>query len=83
MAARGVRVTMTEGPLLPILALATPLGLLGIWWSYPIANAATAILCIFWFVYGPWRRSLVAAEGQARSRSVPESERDSEGRGNF
>jgi putative MATE family efflux protein len=44
-----------------ILALATPMGVLGIWWSYPIANAATAILCIFWFIYGPWRRSLVPA----------------------
>jgi Na+-driven multidrug efflux pump len=45
-----------------ILALATPMGVLGIWWSYPIANGATAILCIFWFVYGPWRRSLVPAK---------------------
>ena len=38
-----------------IIALATPLGLLGVWWSYPIANVAGAILCIAWFRYGTWR----------------------------
>jgi Na+-driven multidrug efflux pump len=42
-----------------ILALATPLGLLGVWWSYPIANAAAMILCILWFRSGRWRRRLV------------------------
>lgn len=43
------------------LALATPMGILGIWWSYPIANGAAAILCVVWFLRGPWRRSLIAA----------------------
>jgi len=38
-----------------IIALATPLGILGIWWSYPIANTAGALLCILWFRFGPWR----------------------------
>jgi putative MATE family efflux protein len=42
-----------------LLALATPLGLLGIWWSYPIANAAASILCILWYRFGPWRKQLV------------------------
>ena len=39
-----------------IIALATPLGLLGVWWSYPIANCAGAVLCLLWFRYGTWRR---------------------------
>jgi Na+-driven multidrug efflux pump len=43
-----------------IIALATPLGILGVWWSYPIANVAGAILCIVWFRYGPWRNVRVA-----------------------
>ena len=38
-----------------ILATATPLGLLGVWWSYPIANLAAAVLCVLWFRYGRWR----------------------------
>lgn len=43
-----------------IIALATPLGLLGVWWSYPIANTAGAILCLLWFRYGSWRNSQVS-----------------------
>lgn len=35
------------------LALATPLGLLGFWWSYPIANAAATMFCVFWYRRGP------------------------------
>ena len=42
-----------------LLALTTPLGLDGVWWSYPIANTAAAALCIGWFRFGPWRRRLV------------------------
>jgi putative MATE family efflux protein len=44
-----------------VIALATPLGVLGVWWSYPIANCAAAILCLLWFRFGPWRRPLVPA----------------------
>ena len=44
-----------------IIALATPLGLLGVWWSYPIANVAGAILCLLWFRYGTWRNPQVLA----------------------
>lgn len=43
-----------------ILALATSLGLAGIWWSYPIANAAATILCLWWFRRGSWRKRLVS-----------------------
>jgi putative MATE family efflux protein len=42
-----------------IIALATPLGVLGVWWSFPIANCAAAILCVLWFKYGPWRNPQV------------------------
>jgi len=38
-----------------IIAMATPLGVLGVWWSYPIANTAGALLCIAWFLRGSWR----------------------------
>ncbi len=42
-----------------ILALATPLGLLGIWWCYSFANIAMLMMCLLWFLYGPWRKRLV------------------------
>ena len=42
------------------LALATPLGLLGIWLCYPLGNGATAALGLLWFRFGAWRRRLVA-----------------------
>jgi len=42
-----------------IIATATPLGVLGVWWSYPIANTAGALLCIGWFLRGSWRGARV------------------------
>jgi Na+-driven multidrug efflux pump len=43
------------------LALWTPAGISGIWWSYPIGGAALATLGLVWFHRGPWRRRLVSA----------------------
>lgn len=39
-----------------LIALATTLGVAGVWWSYPIANCGGAILCLLWFRYGRWRK---------------------------
>ncbi len=46
------------------LAFLTPLGPLGVWWSYAVANIAATIITILWFARGPWRRRLVAAPAQ-------------------
>jgi len=42
-----------------IIALATPLGVRGVWWSYPIANSAAALMCVLWFRYGPWQNRAI------------------------
>jgi putative MATE family efflux protein len=41
------------------IAFLTPFGIFGVWWSYPIANIAALILCIYWYRHGSWRRRLV------------------------
>ncbi len=43
-----------------LLARFTSLGLLGIWWSYPFANIAATLLCLYWFRHGSWRRRLAS-----------------------
>ncbi len=43
-------------------AMFTSLGVLGVWWSYAVANLVAAALCIAWLLKGPWRRSLVRPE---------------------
>jgi putative MATE family efflux protein len=43
------------------LALYTPAGIDGVWWSYPIGGAALAAVSLAWFHKGPWRRRLVQA----------------------
>jgi putative MATE family efflux protein len=60
--AMGISLTMQWVFQLPaawLIALLTPLGVLGVWWSYPIGNALASALAIGWFIRGPWRRSLV------------------------
>ena len=43
-----------------ILAFLTPAGVLGVWWSYGLANGVSSLICIGWFKWGRWRRTLVA-----------------------
>ena len=45
-----------------ILAFLTPAGVLGVWWSYGLANGVSSLICIAWFKWGPWRRTLVAGQ---------------------
>jgi putative MATE family efflux protein len=44
------------------LALGTSFGILGVWWSYPIANIGALALTIYWYRHGTWRRRLVAQQ---------------------
>jgi putative MATE family efflux protein len=57
-----------------ILAFLTPIGVLGVWWSYPAANSAAALICIAWFLKGPWRRNLVTPAGRAAAATPAPAE---------
>jgi putative MATE family efflux protein len=47
-----------------ILSQLTPLGILGVWWCYPIGSAGAAGMGLLWFRYGSWRRRLVPSGGR-------------------
>ena len=42
-------------PMSYIMCYHTPLGVTGIWWGFPAANAIATIMTIVWFKRGTWR----------------------------
>ncbi len=63
----GISLFMQWGVQLPsawILAFLTPVGVLAVWWSYPLANAVASVIGIIWFMKGPWRRTLVSRQAE-------------------
>ena len=41
------------------IALFTPYGPLGVWWSYTFSSVIGTAICLYWLKKGPWRKSLV------------------------
>ncbi|MEH2510681.1 putative MATE family efflux protein [Nitrobacteraceae bacterium AZCC 1564] len=65
-------------PLAYVLSKVTPLQAEGIWWSFPIANVATAMFCMLWFARGGWQKPIPSADG-CLAASVAEEEIVEEG----
>jgi Na+-driven multidrug efflux pump len=62
--AMGLSLTMQwlfQLPSALLLASVAGLGVVGLWWSYPIGNALAAALCMAYFIRGRWRRNLAAS----------------------
>ena len=59
-------------PLAYVLAKMTPLHVEGIWWSFPIANVATAIVAALWFARGNWRKTKMTDEGRFAAKVAQE-----------
>jgi putative MATE family efflux protein len=61
-------------PLAYILSEHTALHARGLWWAFPAANVATAVIAAIWFARGDWKtRRLVASnEQQADQQDVDE-----------
>ena len=50
-------------PLAYVLSKMTSLQAEGIWWSFPIANIATAVFCMLWFARGGWQKAVPSTDG--------------------
>jgi len=46
-------------------ALFTSMGVLAIWWSYPVANIFASAIAIFWLLKGPWRKNVADTGGRS------------------
>jgi putative MATE family efflux protein len=53
---------MLQFPLAYILAKHTSLAAAGLWWSFPIANIAVAIVSLCWFAAGGWKKTRLTDE---------------------
>lgn len=62
--AMGISIAMQwlfQIPAALVLSLAVGLGVLGVWWSYPIGNGCAALLAVAWLRFGRWRKDLTAS----------------------
>ncbi len=59
-------------PVAYVLAKMTPLHVEGIWWSFPIANVATAVMTALWFVRGGWRTATPTGEARLAAEVAAE-----------
>jgi Na+-driven multidrug efflux pump len=53
---------MFQFPLAYILSKHTNLQALGLWWSFPVANVAVAIVAACWFAEGGWKKTRLTEE---------------------
>lgn len=59
-------------PVAYVLATMTPLHAEGIWWSFPIANVATAVAAALWFARGDWRKATPTGEERLAAQVAEE-----------
>jgi MATE family, multidrug efflux pump len=60
-------------PLAYILSRHTSLQAAGLWWSFPIANIAAAIVSICWFAQGGWKATRLTEEDRQVARVAEET----------
>jgi putative MATE family efflux protein len=64
---------MFQFPLAYVLSKHTTLGPNGIWWSFPAANVAVAIVSVVWFSRGEWKKTRITEEMREAVRVTDES----------
>ena len=73
-----IAVWVLQFPLAYVLSRHTPLGIDGIWWAHPISMIASAIISLFWFIGGDWKRTKLVEDLELEER-VREEARIDEG----
>ncbi|HXC54885.1 MAG TPA: MATE family efflux transporter [Rhizomicrobium sp.] len=62
---------MLTFPLAFVLSHRAHLGAHGLWWAFPVANVATAIVSVIWFSRGDWKKRRII-EGLSQSEEEEE-----------
>jgi putative MATE family efflux protein len=57
-----VSLWVLQFPTAYILSKHTPLGAIGLWWAFPIANVTIACVATLWFLQGGWRKTNLIGE---------------------
>ena len=53
---------MIQFPLAYVLSKHTPLGVDGLWWSFPVTNVLVALVSLCWFARGAWKTTRLTEE---------------------
>ncbi len=53
---------MIQFPLAYVLSKHTPLGVDGLWWSFPVTNILVALVSLGWFARGAWKTTRLTEE---------------------
>jgi Na+-driven multidrug efflux pump len=64
---------MIQFPLAYVLSKHTTLDAQGLWWSFPVTNAAVAIISICWFARGSWKTGRLTEDDKQIAKIVQET----------
>jgi putative MATE family efflux protein len=64
---------MIQFPLAYVLSKHTTLDAQGLWWSFPVTNAAVAIISICWFARGSWKAGRLTEDDKQIARITQEA----------
>jgi putative MATE family efflux protein len=64
---------MFQFPLAYVLSKHTELQAAGIWWSFPVANVAAALVSVCWFAQGGWKRTRLTEEDRQAAKVTEET----------
>jgi Na+-driven multidrug efflux pump len=64
---------MFQFPLAYVLSKHTGLQAAGIWWSFPAANIAAALVSVCWFAQGGWKRTRLTEEDRQAAQVTEET----------
>lgn len=53
-------------PISYVLCRHTALGVIGIWWGFPVANSISIVITIFWFKFGTWKKINLTRQEEVR-----------------